>query len=921
MRKPAATLRRWVRLALGAAVLLGIVSWLSMGSLRAQETSELDRVLNLTEQRSGPHGLPADRGAPGLWQRLLKLQTTASALYTTAHPDDEQGGVLTLLSRGRGVRLAMLTLNRGEAGANAIGPELFDGLGLIRTEELLISDRYYGLDDQYFTTLIDYGYSKNLSEALDSWGKENVLRDMVRVIRINRPLVLISRFHGSERDGHGNHETAGVVTQEAFAAAGDPSRFPEQISEEGLRPWQPLKMYRSNLRPRFFFRGNPDPPEERWQVRVDSGRFSPWLGTSYQDFSALGLSFQRSQNSGRKRDATGPYYQFFERVHATRPGPEKETGFFDGIDTSVSGIFRLLDQEPPQGALQVLQEVEESVQQAVSAYDLRNPSAVVPFLARGLSQTRQAIEMAAGSPDARFILLIKERQFMDAIHAALGLSVRATAIPAGTAEETSPFAPDPTMGVVVPGQNFKVEVTSSNPSDIAVEARQVRLHGTSAWEVQGGLEGVLVLRNGETFTVSFDVSTPLDAEISRRYFFRDSIRENRYQIRSPRDLHLPARKAALQATVTYQVAGETVEVDAVVYRREANLPYGYQARELKVAPALAVNVKPRNLAVPLSAGRRLVAIQIELLNNQPGGTAGQLTLEVPEGWSVNPPTQAFSFAEAGERRNYSFAVSIPRLEDRLYRVEAVARTGGREFREGYDTISHRDYDTSYWYHPAVTEIRGIDVAVAPHLRVGYVMGVGDEVPSGIEQLGAQVTLLTANDLATGDLGVYDVIVIGTRAYAVRQDLITYNQRLLDFARNGGNLIVLYQTQEFIPNKWAAHPAELPRGAEEVSEEDSPVRILASGHDAFQRPNQITGADFEGWVEQRGSKFFSQWDPGYTPMIETQDRGQEPQRGGWLIARFGNGYYTYFAYAVHRQLPYGVPGAYRIFANLLSLGKP
>src|SRR5688572_21381455 len=210
--------------------------------------------------------LPQDTGAAGTWQRLLKLQTTASAMHTTAHPDDEHGGVLAQLSRGRGARLSLLTLNRGESGDNAIGSELFDGLGLIRTEELLVSDRYYGVDRQYFTTVLDYGFSKRLDEALDKWGKENVLRDVVRVIRADRPFVLISRFQGNQRDGHGNHQTAGFITQEAFKAAADPATFPEQIAE-GLRPWQPMKVYIGGVR-----------DQEDWTIRVDPGEYSPWLG-------------------------------------------------------------------------------------------------------------------------------------------------------------------------------------------------------------------------------------------------------------------------------------------------------------------------------------------------------------------------------------------------------------------------------------------------------------------------------------------------------------------------------------------------------------------------------------------------------------------------------------------------------------------
>ena len=408
------------------AVLLAICALAGWTRFAAAETgASLDRVLTLAEARTGPHSLSVDRGAPGLWQRLLRLQTTASVLYTTAHPDDEQGGTLTYLSRGQGVRTSLLTLTRGEGGANAIGAELFDGLGLVRTEELLVSDRYYGLDDQYFTTLIDYGYSKNLDEALRRWGRENVLRDIVRVIRINRPLVLASRFHGSPRDGHGNHETAGAVTQEAFAQAGDPDRFPEQIREEGLKPWQPLKVYRSNLRSRRLSGPTSEPPDHRWNVVINTGTFSPWLGESYEEFAALGLSFQRSQVSGRRRERSGAHSQYFERVDSRVEAPEKESGFFDGIDTSISGIFRLLGGAPPEGVAALLSEIEHRVQDSVAAYNVHNPAAVVPFLVQGLRLTRETIRLSADHGEALFLLRIKERQFQDAINTALGIQFRA----------------------------------------------------------------------------------------------------------------------------------------------------------------------------------------------------------------------------------------------------------------------------------------------------------------------------------------------------------------------------------------------------------------------------------------------------------------------------------------------------------------
>ena len=861
----------------------------------------------------GAAALSEDQGAAGTWQKLLKLQTTASAMHTTAHPDDEHGGVLAMLSRGRGARLSLLTLNRGESGDNAIGSELFDGLGLIRTEELLDAGRYYGLDQQYFTTVIDYGFSKRLEEALDKWGKENVLRDVVRVIRIDRPFVLISRFQGNQRDGHGNHQTAGLITTEAFKAAGDPKLFPEQIAE-GLRPWQPLKVYIGGQR-----------ENEEWALRVDPGEYSPWLGETYNNFSRLGLSFQRSQNSGRLVLGRGPQYGYYKRVGSMLSVPDKEQGFFDGIDATLSGMFKTLGRPAPAGAADALQAIEREVAAAVQAYKVTDTSACVPSLARGLKATRDAMKVVAGEPDALFLLRVKERQFQDAINTALAIDFSADARPAGAAEPTGPFAafaPPPTMGAVVPGQRFEVRAQLTNRGGIEITPAEIALETAKGWNVAKGQASLVALKNNDTASQRFDVALAEDAALgSRPYFTRNGIQQNRYDLTDPKQIHRSAAAPAAVAVARYTVQGVPVEVRETVRRREANLPFGYEMRELMVVPALAVTVAPGAAVVPLAAAKKQLALDVDVLNNWEGEIQGQLALKLPAGWTSNPASQPFKFARAGERNAYRFSVSVPSLENKAYEIQAVASAQGKEFKQGYDVIAKRDLETRYLYRAALTTVRCIDVNVPAGLNVGYVMGVGDQVPAGLAQLGAKVTLLGEKELASANLKAFDAIMTGTRAYAVREDLKTYNQRLLDYAKDGGNLIVLYNTQEFVPNKWAPFPAELPQRAEEVSEEDSPVDILAADNQVFNWPNKITKADFEGWVEQRGSKFWTEWDKAYTPMIATWDKGQAPQKGGWAWARHGKGHYTYFAYAFHRQLPYGVPGAYRLLANVLSLNKP
>ena len=867
-------------------------------------------VAIVTPLHSG--SLPEDRGAAGTWHALLKLATTASALHTTAHRDDEHGGVLTTLSRRDGARVALMTLNRGESGDNAIGSQLFDGLGLIRTEELLVSNQYYGVDRQYFTTVIDYGFSKRLDEALDKWGRENVLRDVVRVIRTERPFVLVSRFQGNARDGHGNHQTAGLLTTEAFKAAGDPAMFPEQIAQ-GLRPWQPFKVYIGGSR-----------EDEPWNVRIDSGDYSSWLGDSYNNFARLGLSLQRSQTSGRFSPAAGPSYGYYTRAGSRVDAPPKERGFFDGIDTSIPALFRTLGREAPAGVDPLLGSIDGSIKQATAAFRGSDPSAIVPLLAAGLTATREAIVRSGSEPEAVFLLRRKEAQFVEAINTALGIHFEAVAQPAGIPAPAGPgaaFAQPPALDAVVPGQAFEIRTTFANRAPVEIVLDGVTIEADKGWQVNGQDGKTAPLASHTVAQHRFDVTLSPDTRLSSKpYFTRNGLQESRYTLDDPAQFGNPRRAAPATALARYKVNGTAVELRETVRRREPRLPYGTETRELRVVPAVALRVSPGAAIIPLKAAKKTVTLSVDLLNNKPGGSSGELSVRLPNGWTASPVRQPFTFTHSGERASFTFAVTAPSVEARDYAATVVATAGGREYTEGYDIIEHRDLETAYLYRPSSVQIRGIDVNVAPALKVGYVMGVGDQVPAGIAQLGYAVTLLDQTALASADLSQFDAIMTGTRAYAVREDLKTYNRRLLDYVQNGGNLIVLYNTQELVPTQYSPFPATLPARSEEVSEEDSPVEILAPDHQVLTWPNRITKGDFDRWVEQRGSKFWSQWDPKYTPIIATHDRGQEPQRGGWLTTRHGKGHYTYFAYAFHRQLPYAVPGAYRLLANVLALGK-
>jgi hypothetical protein len=743
---------------------------------------------------------------------------------------------------------------------------------LIRTEELIAAGRHYGIDQQYFTTVVDYGFSKTLEESMSQWGRETVLRDVVRIIRMERPTILLSRFQGNARDGHGNHQAAGLMAREAFRAAGDPSRYTDQL-KEGLRAWQPAKLFIGGVR-----------ENEEWTVRVDAGEYSPILGDSFDNVARRGLSLQRSQTSGRFAPTLGSAYSYYaDSAGASKDAPLHSTTatFYDGLPTSLERTIGAAGKA-----------IDDAVESAVKAFTIADPSASAPALAQGLRLTREAIA-ATTDPDLKHVLAIKEQQFQDAINASVGATLIAITNP-------------PQMGAPVAGQTFAVDARLEIRGKLPITPSAPVLTGAPGWKVDG-------LR----------VTVGDDAAMSTKpYFSRTGLQESRYTLSDPAQFGKPDSPPPLVARASYAVDGVPVEIRETVKRREAKLPYGEVTREVRSVPRLAVGVTPSNAIV--SSARLTkdppLRIEVSVLHNAESSTSGQVALKIPAGWKSEPASHPFSFARAGERASYRFSVTPAKLDAKPYTIEAVATAAGKEYREGYEVIDHRDLEVRYLYRPSTAEVRGVNVSTVAGLKVGYVMGIGDQVPMGLQQLGAQVTLLDERALASADLSVYDTIMTGTRAYAVREDLKTYNSRLLDYVKAGGNMIVLYNTQELVPDTFAPFPGELPRTAEEVSEENSPVTILAPAHQSFTWPNKITPADFDGWVEQRGSKFFTKWDAAYTPMISTFDKGQPPQSGGWLTAKVGKGNWTYFAYALHRQLPYGVAGAYRITANLLALNK-
>jgi LmbE family N-acetylglucosaminyl deacetylase len=874
-----------------------------------------------------------NRGAVAAWRALLRLRSTARVLHTTAHPDDEDAGLLTWLARNQGAHTALLTLNRGEGGANLIGPELYDALGILRTEELLAAGRYYGLDDQLFTRLADFGFSKRLDETLEHWSKDVALDDVVRAIRKIRPDVIVSRFHGSPRDGHGNHQAAGLLTREAFKLAADPNAFPEHITKELLSPWQAKKLYLSCR------------PNEPHTLKIDTGVYDPLLGQTYRELASVGFGMHRSQSVGQARPARGQSFSYLQLVESVAPKVENEKSIFDGLDTSIVGIAA-----GNPAAQEALRGVQDQVEMAIREFDARKPWLIVRHLVEGkrrLLQAMQTVLRASMRPGDKILPLIgrKEMDFDQAVNMALGLEMEALVDPPETGrsgEFAAPF-PQETFRVAIPGQRFTITASIINRSELSILTTSLGVYPTS-WDVGpiGGLSPQMVVPGeasgqrlnyewvkrvgpNEIISRKFQLQVPDREKHTRPYWSRASeLRDHVYQVdglNASQFRQLPFTKPKPVGFAAYQIDGVNFSLDSPVMITLIQPPFGEQRRLLNVAPAINISISPRVGVAPIDAGQNSFNVSVSISNNVKGAATGKVKLKLPNEWSSTPSSQDFKFASEGEAGAFTFKVSAPRLATgQGYRIQAVAEYAGREFTEGYRVISYRDLEPRHLYAPATMEARGIDVKVAPDLSVGYVMGVGDEVPKALEQIGVIVTMLGKDDLAKGDLDRFDAIVIGIRATAVRDDLKAYSNRLLDYAERGGNLVYQYQTQEFDAAPYGPYPYKLTARAEEVSEEDSKVTILDPSHPVFNWPNKITVTDFDGWVEERGSKWMTTWDERYKPLLECNDRGQPPQRGGLIYAQYGKGTFVYAAYAFYRQLPAGVQGGYRLFANAISLRK-
>ena len=799
-------------------------------------------------------------GTPAIEQSLKKLTVLGSVLMIAAHPDDENTAILAYYARGRHMRTGYLSLTRGEGGQNLIGPEQGDLLGLIRSHELLAARQIDGAE-QFFTRAIDFGYSKTPQETFEKWGHELVLSDVVWVIRRFRPDVVILRFSGTPRDGHGHHQVSAIVGKEAFFAAADPSRFPEQLKY--VKPWKARRLLFNSFS--FTPQQEKDAAATPGRIEVDLGEYNPVLGASYNQIAGMSRSMHRSQGMGASQ-RPGPSRNFL--VPLAGDPPIKDA--FDGIDTSWGRV--------PGG-----DEIGRILADAVRGFEPDHPERTIPVLLK-------AHPLIAAIHDPWAERKLKELNEAIALCSGLWLDANADRYD------------------VLPGSKVTVSYTALNRSPFPMTLDSLTLEGMGG-EVHADTHHA-ELNSDHPVNAQIEDKVPEDQPYSQPFWLREPRKGDTYTISDQRLIGLPDDPPLLSLHFEIEAGGQMLDLVRPVRHRYIDRVEGEQTRALTVVPPVALNLPQDMVLFPNTASR---PVDIAVRADEPKAR-GNVRLTLDPGWSAVPDARPFEQSEAGQQQPLTFEVKPAPGPDPPAELHAVAHVGNRDIGVGMLVISHPPLPPLTVFPPAVVKLVRADVRVTAH-KIGYVMGAGDEMPDAIRQLGCQVTLLTASDLEQGDLSEFDAIVTGVRAYNTRADLRANLPRLLDYARNGGTLIDQYNVTDNNLVPMGPYPFKISH--DRVSVEEAPVKFTNLSNRLLSTPNEITQKDFDGWIQERGLYFASEWDSRYQTVLESNDPGEKPLAGGMLYARYGKGVYIFSGYSWFRELPAGVPGAYRFFANMLS----
>ena len=803
----------------------------------------------------------AETNSPAaILQELNNFRETGRVLYIAAHPDDEDTQLITYLARARHYRTAYLSITRGDGGQNVLGPEFGAELGVIRTQELLAARRLDG-GEQFFTRAIDFGYSKDYRETLRIWDHQQVLSDVVRVIRTFQPDVVIAGFSTNQTPGqHGHHVASAVLAGEAFKLAGDTNAFPEQLGYE-IKPWQPKRLLQNV---RFFGRNNEAPPAG---PHVEISGTDAVLGISYGEIASRSRAMHKSQGFG---NFNGIGSGMRTANFLVLGGEPATNDIMDGIETTWSRI--------PSGA-----GIGKAADEIVSQFDPQKPDASV-------DEILKAKKILDSLPNESLVEF-KRKQLDKILEDCLGISITTT-VP---------------QGEVVAGEKLVIHQAITIRSPIPVVANGNHLNAPPG----------VRLRAGKVATRDFSITLSTDAPLTQLYWLREEPHTGMFRVDDPKFIGQPESRPALDIENFFLVgdppfASFTINDELIQVGTESATFEAHRALKI-IAPVKLHFENEVKLFAPNYSREVSVTVAAARAN-----TKGELSLEAPTGWKISPASQPFNFSAAGEKKKLSFTVTAP-AQAASAPISAHAKIGDKNFDNDKIEINYPHIPLQLLQPPARVKAVSLDL-ITRAKKIGYVPGAGDSVADALKEMGCDVTLLSGADLTTNRLKNFDAVVIGIRAFNVRTDLVSHLPDLFAFVAAGGNVIAQYNRPGNDLKTEKIAPYSLKLSGDRVTDENATMTFLAPGHPVLNTPNKITAADFDGWVQERGIYFPNQWDEHFTPILACNDAGEKPLNGALLVAKYGKGNFIYTGLVFFRELPAGVPGAYRLFANLVSLGK-
>ncbi|PYL60746.1 MAG: LmbE family protein [Verrucomicrobia bacterium] len=791
---------------------------------------------------------PEQMDAGEIQLALQKLNVLGRVLYVAAHPDDENTNLMAFWANGLLYDSAYLSVTRGDGGQNLLGPELGERLGVIRTEELLDARRIDHAK-QFFTRATDFGFSKTAEETLRFWNHDKILADVVWVVRNFRPDVMVTRFSPEDQLTHGHHTASAILAQEAFAAAGDPNRFPEQLAF--VKPWQATRLV-WNTSP-FFFTNRNLPFDPTGLTMLEAGGYNPLLGKAYTEIAAASISMHKSQGVGG----------------APRRGAREE--YFKPLEGQPS---RVPNSEP----------VAADIRQIISKFNPSDPAASLPDLLK-LRQAMSGMQDDSWIPE-------KTAQLDKIIAACLGLHVEAST-------ETATFSP---------GQTAKIKLDAINRSNVPVTLEEVRFPNTGA-----SMKIDAALPANDLVTKDLSCKIPDDTPYSQPYWLRKPGTVGTFTVDDQKLIGLPENPPALPVEIVLQVNGQQLRYIVDTRYRTVDPVAGEVRRAVVIAPPAFANVADSVFVFPTNQPKP-VSVHVTAAT---GPAKGELKLALPQGWEVSPASLPIDLKSASAETTGTFTVKPPD-QNGEGSLRAIVSIDGREYAFERMRISYPHIGVQTLMPSAEAKLVRADIQKKGD-RIGYIPGAGDDVPESLRQIGYSVKILSESEITAKNLAQFSAVVLGVRAYNTQDRISNWLPELFDYVKQGGVVIAQYNTlAELKTNQLAPYPLEISR--DRVTDENAEVRILAPNHPLMTTPNKITSKDFEGWVQERGLYFPNKWDPAWTPILSCNDPKEKPLDGGLLVAKSGKGFFIYTSYSWFRELPAGVPGAYRLFANMLSLGK-